>query len=204
MREIPFLFVADKFFLPNADNLSIGLSVEEGRVVKIVTASFILGLSIISASIVNIGVFKQSNKNIITTMDGHVVLGNIYMEKRLIDVELNLENGDNVFKVSDVNVSDVSKIINEKFDDILKIYNKNKDENKKLNKDVMSFKFNSTLRVKSHVMYVSENIPSFDLVLDDKEYNIKKDSTSYSVVNNIVSDFVIDQAPKYESSMLIK
>ncbi|MCA6925363.1 hypothetical protein [Pectobacterium versatile] len=171
---------------------------------KIVTSSFIIGLSIICASIVNSGAFKQDSKNIITTMDGHVALGDIYMEKRLVDVEVNLDNDDNVFHVRDVSVSDLSKVIDEKFDILLKTYNKNKKEDEKLSKDSVSFKFDLKVRLKSHVRYTSKNIPSFDLVLDDKEFDIKKDSPSYSAVNKIISDFLVEQIPKYESSMLIK
>ncbi|MCA6956373.1 hypothetical protein, partial [Pectobacterium polaris] len=129
---------------------------------RIVTASFILGLSIISAAMLNSGVFKQSNKNVITTKDGHVVLGEIYMEGRLIDVELNFESGENVFRIKDMNVSDATKIINDRLGDLLKVYNENKTEDKKLSKELMSFRYNSKLIVKSHVKYTSENVPSFD------------------------------------------
>jgi hypothetical protein len=172
---------------------------------KVVVASAILGAAAIFSAAMVSGNLDFKQKNIVNTDNGHVNLGKVYSESALVDVELRFIDDQNtlVFDLKGLPYQSYKNKIDDQFQSMIDDYNKNKPDDKKLTVETLSFKVPSKLKITAHTSYRTENIPVYELILDEKTVNFDKDINAHKTVMDAVDHFVTGKISLYKSTFFI-
>ncbi|HBC7422644.1 TPA: hypothetical protein KEY88_005440 [Serratia marcescens] len=165
----------------------------------------ILGGSVVLAALINSKEIPFFYENIITTTNGHVNLGEVYSEKRLVDVTFTIDGFDSEpLVIKDISVDDFQSVINDKLKKLVDMANTDRDDKSKLTVSSMSAMAASHLTIRSHVNYTSEHMPMFDLTLKEKTMDFDKKARIQNTLLSNVGEFLASQSTAYKDAMFIK
>jgi|SRR5471030_699911 len=186
-------------------------------VVSAISASVILGGSLIYSAMISQGLVMKEKidaqpTSVITTADGHVNLGKIYSESRMMDMELTVPNGnggvDSIFSLKGVNPDDFESVLQKKIqeltDDTNKSFGYAADDKRRLQPDDISVKKEAKLTVSTYVKYNSENIPSFTLKIMEKDFTLPANTSIHNFISSSANSVASKSKPDLDRSMMIK
>lgn len=172
---------------------------------KVVVASAIISVATVVSAVMMSGNIDFKKQNVVKTDSGHVNLGEVYSEQGVVDVELRfIDDKSQVFSLKNLPRGSYQSSIDEKIQSLLDEYNKGKAEDKQITKDSLTFKVPYSLTLQSHTMYMTENIPSYDLILDKKTINFDKDTVVYKSISDATNQFMKDNDKSYAATYFIK
>lgn len=172
---------------------------------SLILGSILLSGAIIMAALINSGRMPIFDTNLIATTNGHVNLGEVYSEKRLVDVTFTIDGFDvEPLIIKDISANDYQDAINEKLKSLVGLANIGRDDKEKLTVSTISAKGASHLTLRSHVDYVSEHMPLFDLTLTEKTIDFDKNAGIQNTIISNVDDFVKSQYAAYHNAMFLK
>jgi hypothetical protein len=165
----------------------------------------ILGGSIVLAALINSKEIPFFYANTITTTSGHINLGEVYSEKRLVDVNFVMDGLESEpLSIKNIPADDFQDTINNKLKNLVELANVDRDGKEKLTVSTMSAKVASHLTIRSHVDYVSEHMPMFDLTLEEKTIDFDKNIRVQDALNSKIGEFIASQKASYNNAMFIK
>lgn len=172
---------------------------------KVVVASAIISVAtIVSAAMIS-GNLDFKKQAVINTDSGHVNLGEVYSESAFVDIELRFSSDNTkVFELKDVPYQNYMSRIDERFKQLLDDVNKGKPDDKKLTLENLSFIVPSQLTLKAHTTYRSENIPVYELIIDQKVVSFEKGIMARKSVSEAVGQFIKDETSTFQSTFFIK
>jgi hypothetical protein len=185
----------------------------KSTVVATLSASVILGGSLIYSAMVMQGLVMNSQpSNIITTADGHVNLGKVYAERRLMDIDLEVQNDNgitgSILTLKGVNPDDFEGDLQDKLqvlaDDTNKSLGYSADDKRRLQPDNLSVKKDSKLTITTYVKYDAQNIPSFTLNIMAKKLTMPLGTSIHNFVLSSATEVATASKPDLNRSMMIK
>ncbi|MDJ0040645.1 hypothetical protein [Pantoea allii] len=174
--------------------------------VPLLVSSLILGGAIFCAAMVNKGLILQE-KHVIKTTSGSVNLGEIYSEKRGMDITIAAAS-DNAPKEINLTNLDPNNFSGDIHNALTKIANRANEQqglsgDKAIKVDKLSSNLPFKLHVTTYIQYISEHIPNYKLVIEEKDFIIEKEVFEHRI-NTEAEKMVKESAPVFSANSFIK
>ncbi|MFP3438597.1 hypothetical protein R0K18_12465 [Pantoea sp. SIMBA_133] len=174
--------------------------------VALLVSSFILGGAVFCAAMVNKGLIFEE-KHIITTAAGSVNLGEVYSERRGMDITL-APASDNAPKEINLTNLDPKNFSDDIHNALTNIANRVNEQqglsgDKAMKAGTLSSNLPFKLHVTTYIQYRSEHIPNYTLIIDEKDFLIDKEIFERRI-NTEAEKMVKESASAFSANSFIK
>ncbi|HDS2562896.1 TPA: hypothetical protein QHU55_004888 [Klebsiella aerogenes] len=171
---------------------------------KIIVSSVIISASVLLSAAMLSGNVDFKKQNILKNDNGHVSLGKVYSENAYVDVEFKIDSDSStIFKLTDLSVGSYQDSIRREIQSIVDEYNKDKSDDKKTTIERLSLKVPATLTLKIHNVYRSENIPVYNLTINNESIKFDKETLIFKSVSDATDKFLKENNKEIMSTFFL-